>query len=418
MLDKQIGEIENNSNKDTIADRFENRMISDGNDVDIFYDETDKGYIVTYHETNNSYLVDENGNITETQLTGESYIVKFYDDNGETLLETKIVRTGKVSYKAPSKQDWQYNYTFEKWVNKEDETDIDLTNINQNMELKATYKTTDYLTLGSADDFKAFRDKINSGETFQNKTLRLTEDIDLNKGKWQVGQDQKGNRIISFSEDAYQWNAIGTPENPFKGVFEGNNHKIEGIYINTTDSHQGLFGVNKGTIRNLAVDGAITGTALRLGGICGYNEGEINECTNYCNIQSTSVNTGGIAGCSKGGKILNCINYGFINANETSGGIIGQVLDGSAQVESCANYASINSTGNFTGGIAGSITSVNGNVTGCKNEGIIQGSASYVGGIIGYSSGDVNQMKSLEVLCCYNTSHIKGTAYVGRYCSD
>ena len=50
------------------------------------------------------------------------------------------------------------------------------------------------------------------------------------------------------------WEPIGPEYCPFKGTFEGNGHKITGIYINSEENYQGFFGQNKGTIKNLGIE--------------------------------------------------------------------------------------------------------------------------------------------------------------------
>lgn len=59
-----------------------------------------------------------------------------------------------------------------------------------------------------------------------------------------------------------QWDPIGTNGNAFTGTFDGNYHVIRGLYINRSSDYQGLFGLNCGTIRDLTVQGTVTGGQL------------------------------------------------------------------------------------------------------------------------------------------------------------
>ncbi len=74
----------------------------------------------------------------------KKYTVNFYDEDGSTLLETKSVTSGSNASASvtPTKQETaQYTYTFEKWVAM-DGSDIDLSNITANTDVKAKYKGT------------------------------------------------------------------------------------------------------------------------------------------------------------------------------------------------------------------------------------------------------------------------------------
>ncbi len=74
----------------------------------------------------------------------KKYTVNFYDEDGSTLLETKSVTSGSNASASvtPTKQETaQYTYTFEKWVAM-DGSDIDLSSITANTDVKAKYKGT------------------------------------------------------------------------------------------------------------------------------------------------------------------------------------------------------------------------------------------------------------------------------------
>ena len=104
---------------------------------------------------------------------------------------------------------------------------------------------SEMIEIGTAEELKAFREEVNSGNTFEGKYIRLTNNITLDIGE--------------------EWEPIGlypaentSPEDetnkPFSGTFDGCGYEINGIYINTTDKVQGLFGlVNDGNILNLGI---------------------------------------------------------------------------------------------------------------------------------------------------------------------
>ena len=45
------------------------------------------------------------------------------------------------------------------------------------------------------------------------------------------------------------WTPIGTAEEPFTGVFNGNNKTIDGLTLSNPEVNAGLFGVNSGSVK-------------------------------------------------------------------------------------------------------------------------------------------------------------------------
>ena len=165
-------------------------------------------------------------------------------------------------------------------------------------------------------------------------------------------------------------------EKRFEGNFDGQNNKLEGIYINNTSGNTGLFGIgNSNTIiSNLEISGEITGV-MHTGGIIGKTAKKIENCINRANI--TGYNgVGGIAGLimdvSSTADIVDCYNYGNVNITGSSwsysgaGGIVGFMSRG----------------GDFS-------------IINCVNEGTITGNISRIGGIIGCMNTNIKVMN-----CC------------------
>ena len=113
--------------------------------------------------------------------------------------------------------------------------------------------------IATAADLLEFADKVNN----KNQTsawAELTADIDLSS----VCSKEKGN-----------WTPIGNSSNEYTGTFNGQNFKISGLYINSDDNDQGLFGrVNGGTVKNLTVSGSVSGNN-HVGGVVGVNSGSV-----------------------------------------------------------------------------------------------------------------------------------------------
>ena len=79
----------------------------------------------------------------------------------------------------------------------------------------------------------------------------------------------------------------------FWGSFDGAGHTIRGINVEEdTWDHAGLFGVFRGDyLKNLTVEGKVTGQ-VRVGGIAAQLEGtSIENCVNRCEVTSLKAAT-------------------------------------------------------------------------------------------------------------------------------
>lgn len=186
--------------------------------------------------------------------------------------------------------------------------------------LEGTGTSTDNYTIRNICDLMYMKKQIEENEkineedeeTARNASFKLVDDIDYNYGNYTINQN--GNYI--FDSDAIQWSPIS--EN--RGIFDGNNHVIKGIYINTSSSAQGLFAKNYGTIKNVIVEGYVYATGQYIGGIVGENYGLITNCINKCDINcptnsSNEQVVGGICGHNGGNNaiIQYCGNYNNIS---------------------------------------------------------------------------------------------------------
>ena len=106
------------------------------------------------------------------------------------------------------------------------------------------------LYINNLEDLKAFRDKVNAGNTFAGVTVYLNADIDLNNEEWAP---------------------IGTAAAPFKGVFDGQSYTISNLVINGgSNSNQGFFGFTQdGEIKNLTIKNAKVSGRLNVGVVAG-----------------------------------------------------------------------------------------------------------------------------------------------------
>ena len=293
----------------------------------------------------------------------------------------------------------------------------------------------DNYVIKTTEDFDKFRSRVEGGETFEGKRIRIANDIDL-----------------GGSKTNQNWIAIGSESHPFSGTLEGNNHKIINLYNrDTTSNSQGIIGyAENATMQNITIEsgkleggenvggiignatdtqiinckngaqiiaqrgnaGGVIGKALGtstiegcsnsgdvssqeytndvkdtfIGGVIGYLEGNISNSENAGNITSVYSATGGVAGITYG-TVNNCNNAGKVtvtgqnvNGDATIGGVIGYVANGS--ISGCNNNGSVESEGNGVGGISG--ITVNTNISNCSNMAVITQNNGYkVGGIVG-----------------------------------
>lgn len=170
--------------------------------------------------------------------------------------------------------------------------------------------------------------------------------------------------------------------------FDGDGHKISGLWCNSTRDNTGLFSCfADGSIKNLTVETA-SGKQVKGGN-----------------------NTGILIGKMINGTITNCRVSGTVADGTPVGGIVG-LLDGGKISLSQANVT-INTTGktSYVGGLVGDITS--GEIDQCVTLGTLTatGTESYVGGLVGknsatvtncYSNADVNSSYNAAGLIAYN----------------
>lgn len=152
-----------------------------------------------------------------------------------------------------------------------------------------------------------------------------------------------GNDIdLSAYASGEGWTPIGRydfPESkPFQGVFDGDGHKVTGLYINRADSdygyRQGLFGHvgTGGEVRNLGVVNANIRGYSQVGGVAGYVDvgGTLENCYISGSVSRSNQLIGGVAGAVGGrGTLRNCAALNPSVSRKTTGtGDVGRVAGG------------------------------------------------------------------------------------------
>ena len=318
----------------------------------------------------------------------------------------------------------------------------------------------DTYLINDLSEFEAFSDSINSGNSYEGKKVRLTADITMNDADV-FEYDENGFAVdIAKGKRPYVWLPIGNPNNPFKGSFDGGGHEINGIYIDSSAGHQGLFGycVNA-DVKNITTNYGLITNGTYAGGIIGYNlddsdNSTISNCINKATIKIRSESSwnycsGGIIGLNENkGAVTNisdCKNYApaivefnnSFSSNNSSyrfigknGGIVGDINteSGKVAITNCSNAGEIKVTFKqnitnssdewaFIGGIVGYSYKNNSSdvsVSYCENNAKLfsEGCRNNIGGIVGKSEG------MLSVSDCNNSGDINGYYAIGGIIGD
>lgn len=165
----------------------------------------------------------------------------------------------------------------------------------------------------------------------------LTEDIDL------------GN---------YEWTPIGTSSSVcYSGIFDGQGHKITGLFIENGSTLQALFGYLKnGAVKGVTVYGSVTAKQYVAGIVGNANANAVIEaCANYADVRGTGTYVGGVVGYLSvaTASMTDCYNAGDISGTTNCGGVIGS-NNKDAVVKNVFNVGAV--SGTTVGAIAGGTT--------------------------------------------------------------
>ncbi len=237
-------------------------------------------------------------------------------------------------------------------------------------------------TLNDEADVLGFAQMLAQGNTFEGKTIYLAADVDLNPGWTADGTvpanlwpEMSGNTSTSShtSKDA----DLGEF---FIGTFDGQGHKISGIYAYSLRTcNYGLFGNVKYTktaaVKNLTIDNSYMVTNQRkFGGLFGNVEGTATVSNVYLDIDIVSRHSSSDVSAYNGwglvGAIAGDVCWGTLNVSDSVvtgdiysydsgmygvGGFAGQVAGGSASATftNCDFYGKVLSNGPWFAGFVG-----------------------------------------------------------------
>lgn len=239
------------------------------------------------------------------------------------------------------------------------------------------------------------------------------------------------------SEELGSWRPIGYEAVQLKSgimrsgslkasLFDGNGHKISGLYISGGNQGALFCELWETEVRNLTIDNsyvsADSGQAAALTIL--MEDGILRNVCTEKDVQVKMISSGGDVRCYAGaivahaleyndGVIIeNCRNYGTVSTDASycyAGGIVG-FAEENVNLIRCENHGQISSTGTkkaiiggvYLGGIAGEAhgdSYYHGSVIGCINYGTVQSvSNGSVGGIVGNNVSSVKYCVNVGII--------------------
>lgn len=128
----------------------------------------------------------------------------------------------------------------------------------------------------------------------------------------------------------------------FSGTFDGDGHTVT-LNITASTANVGLFSKLAGgaVVKNVKVDGTVSGTEGVAGIAAQANGATISGCINCAIISATGRYVGGIVGKLRGGTVENCYNTGAISSSRDRKGVnlggIAGYIDSNGSVKNCYN---------------------------------------------------------------------------------
>ena len=384
----------------------------------------DQSSRVVLAEGNESVQVNENVGEKEEETVEDGEIE---ENKAEKQDENNVLNEGEVI--PPNNSDEQIA---EEKNNRDMET-LQETTDEQELFGGGTGEENDPYVIASAEDLLKFAEVVNQNkEEYTTAYFILANDIYLN--------DITDYDTWEAMAPKVEWPGVKN----FFGTFDGQQHTIYGVYMNSSSERVGFFSSldvdtfdkSKITICDLDLKNSYIKGKGYVGGLIGYSDCNV-EITNTSIEGIVSANSsyvGGIGGSfssggNKGLALTSVINRAQVSGSRIVGGIWGQASIGNSMgastsgngsekitIRKCENYGDISSAGDYVGGIIGDL-SRNLNCTGfdigqLQNFGAVKG-GNYAGGICGRIDTFSSESLAGDLSEASNTGNIKGGNYVG-----
>jgi len=304
---------------------------------------------------------------------------------------------------------------------------------------RQVHKEENTIKIRTAEELKEIIARWNSGETFENKIIKLENDIYL------TGNNRPDGGVLNWKLGAHnfreprvtrnkEYGGIISPEDGFKGIFDGNGKSlicnintvkdvflfgrvgVNGVFKNlnikgriNSDNSIALVHSNCGIIENVNTDTILTSGLDGVSGLCSNNlKGVIKNCEIKTNINGKSGHCAGICD-NNNGTIINCKVSGNIAEQESQleiengpGAVIevgGITSFNYGVIKGCTFEGNISTTANNEGccRTAAGLSSTN---NGLIEDSFVKGKISSLvcaGGLVGGNYGVVKSCKALDV---------------------
>lgn len=260
-----------------------------------------------------------------------------------------------------------YKATFTGTVTDKDNKSSELT---QDVEFSTLDKFDDYedvseyLELGDFySEVKTVSADFDVNDYYQDHYANLVESMEINGDKYIVVGDADTLAYLFSEEKGYGDNTkyedkniylncdldmsdfegfmpLGSADDSYSGIFDGNGHVITGINFETDKDNSGLFGVVTGTVKNLGIENS--------------------------SFKTSGKNAGAFAGTLKGKAKLDFCYASDSNDDESvvcaekgyAGGLVGNAVGENVEISNCYSTIKVETDGDYLGGLLGSGRSV------------------------------------------------------------
>ncbi|MBN2593060.1 MAG: hypothetical protein JXA81_06105 [Sedimentisphaerales bacterium] len=231
---------------------------------------------------------------------------------------------------------------------------------------------------------------IGASQSDWGKHFQLRSDIDLSE----------------YPGTSYNIIGTGSMNDSFTGVFDGNDHTISSLSLNSTrQNYTGLFGYVSGQVMNLGlINPEVFSQGSNVGALAGYLfAGTISNCyVEGANVFGDDYVGGLVGTCA--GRLNKSYSTGSVMGDRYVGGLIGIV--GDSTVNMCYSRADVSGQ-TEVGGLTGTTAHEQGVVNNCYATGNVQG-GSYTGGLVG-------QVQAGRAFNCYSTGSVSGDQHIGGF---
>lgn len=256
--------------------------------------------------------------------------------------------------------------------------------------------------IDNAEGFAGLSVLVANGEDFENKSIRLTSNLDLGEHLWQP---------------------IGLNiENSFKGELDGQDHVISNLYINMpTSDFVGLFGsVLSASFKNLIIEKARVYGQSTVGALVANlsTDSHIDNChvvEGYVLCDGGwdgGIGGGLVGGLLTGSSVIKSSFSGEVHGGDQIGGLVGTAWDTTLIEESYSEGLVVGD--NIVGGLVGYCTwnfppmpNTTNILRNSYSRANVVGSGIRVGGL--YGAPEINAL----IENCYSTGSVEGVEDVG-----